>query len=100
MASMGSRPWDNTTDRVTLFFTISMDIQVVIGILVWIFGDWDRNDNTLLWVHPVAMVIATGLAHAGRVMSERASGARSKGARGLAFFGASLLVILIAIPIA
>jgi hypothetical protein len=100
MAFLGSRPWDNVTDRVTLFYTISLDIQLLIGILVWIFGDWERNDSFLLWVHPVAMVIAVGLGHAGRVMSERASGARSKGARGLAFFGGSLLVILLAIPIA
>src|SRR6476620_7022105 len=64
MAYSGSRPWDSVTDRVTLFFTIAMDIQVVIGILVWIFGDWDRNETFLQWIHPVAMLVAVGLAHA------------------------------------
>ena len=45
------------------------------------------------------MLVAVGLAHAGRVLSERVEGSRAKGGRAAAFFAASLLVILVAIPI-
>ena len=103
LAYAGSRQWDALADRFSLYFTIAMDIQVLIGILVWILvwltGDEARSDPFLVWIHPGAMLVATGLAHAGRVLSERAEGSRAKGGRAAAFFAASLLLVLVAIPL-
>jgi hypothetical protein len=101
MAYMGSREWDALTDRFSLFFTIAMDIQVLIGILVWITvtDPQVRGDNFLIWVHPIAMLVAAGLAHMGRALSERALGSRAKGRTATAFFAGSLLVVLVAIPL-
>ena len=99
MAFMGSREWDALTDRFSLFFTIAMDIQVLIGILVWITDEQARGDTFLAWVHPLAMLLAAGLAHAGRALSERAVGSEAKGRTAIMFFGGSLALILIAIPL-
>jgi hypothetical protein len=99
MAFMGSREWDALTDRFSLFFTIAMDIQVLIGILVWITDEQARRDTFLAWVHPLAMLLAAGLAHAGRALSERAVGSEAKGRTAIIFFGGSLALILIAIPL-
>jgi hypothetical protein len=99
LAYAGSRQWDALADRFSLYFTIAMDIQVLIGILVWITDEEARRDPFLAWIHPGAMLVAAGLAHAGRVLSERVEGSRAKGGRAAAFFAASLLVVLVAIPI-
>ena len=42
---------------------------------------------------------AVGLAHAGKVLAERANGSREKGTRAGLAFGASLLLVLTAIPL-
>src|SRR3954452_10060503 len=101
MAFLGSRQWDPLTDRLSLFFTIAMDVQVVVGLLVWITAAADvRNDTFLNVVHPIVMIVAVGLAHVGRVRSDRAAGSRDKGRMATLFFGGSLLLILLAIPLA
>src|SRR6266540_108960 len=76
LSFIGSREWDRLSDRFALFFTIAVDIQVLIGVLV-----------------------AAGLAHAGRSMSERAEVAKEKGRRATLLFAASLLLMLVAIPL-
>ncbi len=100
LAYLGNREWDSLADRFSLFFTIAMDIQVVIGILVWVLADYNKNDSFLRWIHPIAMLASVGLAHVGRTRSERAVGSKSKGGTAALFFGASLLVVLLAIPLA
>ena len=99
LAYTGSRGWDPLTDRFSLFFTIAMDIQVMIGILVWLTDEKARSDAFLAWIHPGAMLVAAGLAHVGRVLAERAEGSRARGGRAAAFFAASLLLALVAIPL-
>lgn len=95
---IGSREWDRLSDRFSLFFTIAVDIQVLIGVLVWIFGDKGDRDSFLTWIHPGLMLLAAGIAHAGRAMSERAEGSKEKGRRATLFFAASLVLMLAAIP--
>jgi hypothetical protein len=41
-----------------------LDIQVLIGLLVWIAGSgWDL-EVFRAWIHPVGMIIALGVGHA------------------------------------
>src|SRR4051812_7685709 len=100
MAYLGSRDWDNLSDRFAFFFPLAMDIQVLIGILVWLLANWERSDNFLLWIHPLLMIVAVGIAHAGRAVAERTEGSKARGGKALLFFGGSLLIVLIAIPLA
>jgi hypothetical protein len=99
MAYLASREWDALTDRFSLFFTIAMDIQVLIGILVWVTDERARSDTFLAWIHPGLMLLAAGLAHAGRVFSERLQGSKAKGGTAAAMFAGSLLLVLLAIPL-
>lgn len=100
LAYMGSRDWDTITERFSFFFPLTMDIQVLIGVGVWLFVSYDTGDPFLRWFHPVAMLAAVGLAHVGRARSERANDSKSKGGTAALFFGASLLVVLLMIPLA
>ncbi|HUP27367.1 MAG TPA: hypothetical protein VM409_02955, partial [Chloroflexia bacterium] len=99
MSSAGSRPWDGTSDRLTMLFPIAMDIQVLIGLLVWIFGQHWTGDTFVGWIHPALMLAAVGLSHVGRARSERMPGAKEKARQALLFFGLALLVVLVAIPL-
>ncbi len=97
MAAAGARPWDRLTERLAFFFPLAMDLQALVGILLWLLGQrW--NDAYLGWFHPLAMIGAVGLAHIGRSRSERADGARARGRQAALFFAISLVVVLIAIP--
>ena len=99
MAAIGRRPWDEIADRAGLFYTISMDVQVVIGLLVWIVGQRWAGDWLTGWVHPLLMLGAVGLAHVGRRRADAANSDRERGRLAALFFGASLVVVLLAIPV-
>ena len=99
MAMTGRRPWDGLSDRLSLFFTITMDIQLLIGIVVWISEQKWSGDVMLGFVHPLAMIGAVALAHIGRARSDRERDDRQKGRQAALFFVASFVVILVAIPL-
>jgi hypothetical protein len=99
MSMSGSRPWDGLSDRLSPFFTVVMDIQLLIGVVVWISEQKWSGDVMLGYVHPLAMVAAVGLAHMGRVRADKEPDDRQKGRQVLLFFVASFVVILVAIPL-
>jgi hypothetical protein len=78
-----------------------MDIQLLIGIVVWIGQQrWDGKEPFLSFIHPLLMIVAVALAHVGRARSDRADGSRVKGQQASIFFILSFIVIVVAIPIA
>ena len=100
MAATGSRPWDALSDRAGMFFTIAMDVQVLIGVILWALeARWSGQDPALSWLHPLLMVGAVGLAHVGRARSDRAASAAVRGRQAALFFGLSVLLVLVAIPL-
>lgn len=99
ISALGSRPWDAVSDRLSLFFTIAMDIQVVIGLIVWISTQAWSGDAVIGWLHPLAMLGAVALAHIGRVRADRATSDRDKGRQAALFFVLSFVVVLLAIPL-
>jgi magnesium-transporting ATPase (P-type) len=99
-AARGARPWDPTSERVAFLFTLAVDIQVLIGVLLWLVRQEWGHEFFLAWVHPVLMLGAAGLAHVGRARADRATDSRDKGRTAAYFFAASLVVMLVAIPIA
>lgn len=101
MSATGSRPWDALTDRFSLFFTIALDVQFLIGAVVWLTGSrWNGANAYLSFFHPILMLAAIAIAHAGRTRADKATGGKAKGTQATIFFGVSLLVILLAIPLA
>jgi hypothetical protein len=99
LAYLGSRPWDRLTDRASLIFTIAMDVQLLIGILVWLLADYSPDNSYLRWIHPLMMIVAVAIAHVGRARADRAEDSRAKGLQATIFFVLSLVVVLVAIPV-
>lgn len=99
LAATGTRPWDGINDRLGFFFTLAMDIQFLIGIVLWLTqGRWSGGDSFLSWLHPLLMLAAVALAHVGRARSERPKEGKARGMQAALLYGASLLVVLTAIP--
>ena len=99
LAASGRRPWDSLSDRLSLFFTTTMDIQLLVGVVVWVSEQRWSGDAFLGYIHPLAMLIAVGLAHVGRVRADRQRDDRARGKQAATFFILSFVVILLAIPI-
>jgi hypothetical protein len=98
LSAIGSRPWDPVADRASLLYTIVLDIQFLVGLILWIVEQRWQIADIVTWGHPVAMLVAVALAHVGRSRSDAAKSDRERGTQAALFFGASLIFILIGIP--
>jgi hypothetical protein len=107
----GRLAWDRLDDRLGFFFTLAMDVQALIGILLYIFsplihqalanfGAALKDGTTLFFTlfHWLLVLVAVALAHMGRSLARKAHEDGRKFRTAALFFGLSILVLLIAIP--
>lgn len=108
----GNRPWSGLDDRLGLIFTISLDVQVLLGLLLYfVLSPITRaalsnlsaamsNDVTRFFLaeHFPLMLIAVVLAHSGRSQARKAADNQKKFRQTAIWFGIALLLILAAIP--
>ncbi len=99
LSATGTRRWGVVGDRSSLLFTIAMDVQFLIGLLVWVLARRWEGDLAMGWLHPLAMLVAVALAHVGRSRVDRSATSRDKARQAALFFTASLAIILVAIPL-
>lgn len=104
------RDYTSADSRSNFFFMLSMDIQLLIGLILYFTNGWfeslkhigesmkDPMVRFFTIEHSVMMIIAWILVHAGRVSVKKASTSQSKFKKSLLFFGIALLIILFAIP--
>jgi hypothetical protein len=101
-------PGDN---RTNLFFMISCDIQLLIGLILYFNGMWftmlktnatavmkDGVSRFFAVEHITMMIIAWLLVHIGRSMVKRAGTDAQKHNRSLIYFGIAIVIILLMIP--
>jgi hypothetical protein len=109
---LGKQEWTALDNRLGMLLSVSMDLQVLLGFILYIFlspittsafrnfGAVMGNSAQRFWAveHLFLMVVALILIHVGRTASKRAEEARGKHRRAAIFFGLALLAILVAIP--
>lgn len=107
ITAVRSRRWTPADNRAGMFFTMALDLQFLLGLLLYFvvspitkaaLQHMDaamRSSALRFWAveHPSAMLVALILAHAGRTIVRRAPEAK-KGRMALIFFVLALLVIL------
>jgi hypothetical protein len=105
------RPWAHTDDTISKWFGITLDIQFVIGLLlyVWLspvtqvafadFGGAMRNAGLRFWAveHLAGMLIAVALVHIGRVKIRKATTDRRRHTLAAIFYGIALILMLASI---
>lgn len=100
---LGKQPFGKLDDRLGLVFTIVVDIQVLLGLIVWLFARPGLRDlaqamsnSTLRFIvleHPILMLIALVFAHMGRSRSKKATADATKHRVSLIFYLLSLVFI-------
>jgi len=106
------RGWMQMDNRAGLWFTILLDLQVLVGIILYFFlspitasalqnfGAAMGSPATRFFSieHVLGMIIAVVIAHIGRALSRKAPTPVQKHRRAAIWFGLALLVVLAAIP--
>ena len=106
------RPWTPVDDRAGMWMTASLDLQMLIGIVLYgflspvtksAFVDMAaamRAAPIRFFVveHPVGMIVAIALAHIGRGRVRKAATSEAKHKTALIFLGLALLVLLLSVP--
>ncbi|MFZ1784656.1 MAG: hypothetical protein WAU23_05595 [Ferruginibacter sp.] len=110
-AVLSKRSYSSRDNKTSLFFMISCDIQLLLGLILYFTGMWFENMKTNTGAvmkdaaerffaveHALMMIIAWLLVHVGRSMVKRADADAQKHKRTLIYFGIALLIILAMIP--
>jgi uncharacterized BrkB/YihY/UPF0761 family membrane protein len=111
MAIAGRKPFSQQHRLANLAFVISMDLQLVIGLLLYVVSPLVRTaladmgsamgDSQLRFFaveHMSVMLVAVALAHVGSVLIRRAPTDQAKHTRALLWFGLSTTAVIFSIP--
>ena len=104
----GRRSWTEQARRPGVIFTILLDTQVVLGVILYVifspittqgFANVMGNPASRFFImeHSVMMLLAVIFAHTGGILIKRAK-PESKFKRAFLFYGIAFLIILAAIP--
>lgn len=107
----GRKPWTPADDRAGAWFTMSLDIQLLIGLILYVFlspftpgsmsefGAAMKTSGPRFWAveHTLGMIAGVALAHIGRARSRKVDPFRRHKVV-LIFYGLALLLILASIP--
>ena len=108
----GNKPWAQLDDRLGLGFTSTMDLNLLLGLLLYFvlspittgalrdMGAAMGNSVTRYFAveHILLMIIAVVVAHIGRARSKKAASDAGKHKQAAIFFTVSLVLVLLAIP--
>lgn len=108
----GKRDWTSTDRRVGIFYSVSLDIQLLLGLILYIglspltrsafsdFGAALSNTGLRFFVfeHVLMMVLAVIFAHVGVATAKRAVEPVLKHRRSAIWFSLSLIAILLGMP--
>ena len=108
----GGRPWTPADDAAGKWFTIALDLQVLIGLVLYVFlsphtlaalgnlAETMRDSASRFWAveHLVGMIAGAALVHVGRVRVRKTPDSRRRHTLALVFFGLALVVIAATIP--
>ena len=106
------RAWLPADERAGRLFIISLDVQVVIGLILYFglspitqaaltdFGAAMKSDGMRFWAveHAFGILVAVALAHAGRARAKRSPTDALKHRRVAIFYLLALIAILASIP--
>jgi hypothetical protein len=100
---LGKRPFTKLDDQLGMAFTVIVDIQVTLGLILWLFGPTGlRNlslamgNSALRFIaleHPILMLIALAFAHIGRARSKKAAADTAKHRTSFIFYLLSMVFI-------
>jgi hypothetical protein len=109
---LGNREWTAMDRKIGSYFTITMDIQLLLGLFLYIFlspitrtafqgfGAAMQVGDLRFFIleHPLYMILAVIFAHLGSVLSRKAAQSSAKFRRAAIWFSLSVLAIILGMP--
>ena len=106
------KEWTPIDNQLGLIFTIGMDIQILLGFILYLFlspltkmafQDFGAamSDSDLRFFaveHILMMIIALVLAHVGRVLTKRATTDADKFKKAAILYSLAIIIVFVAIP--
>lgn len=95
---LGALPPIPAARRAASLYAIALDVQVLLGLLLWIGRGWYATPGYFRFEHPTIMLLALVVAHGGQMAARRAK-APTAAARAVALGTlASLVLVVVGIP--
>jgi hypothetical protein len=107
LSAIGSGPGARGGGRWGLFFTIAIDVQFLLGIILLLtssvlgnMAETMRDPTARFYAveHPTIMIVAIALAHIGRVVARKAKTPANARTRTAVFFALSVVLLLVGTP--
>jgi hypothetical protein len=96
---LGSAASEKMARQAMLAFVISLDIQVLLGIFIYIGEQrWAGGGRQFQFEHPILMLVALAIAHVAAARARRIPDQKDAGRLRALGCGLSLLLIVIGIP--
>ncbi len=106
------KPWTTGDERMGLLFMIALDLQVVLGLLLYFvyspytalamddFGNAMRSPDLRFWAveHVFGALVGVALLHVGRARVKKTADPLRKHRTTAIFFALALIALLVAIP--
>jgi hypothetical protein len=100
---LGKRPFTKLDDQLGMAFTIVVDVQVTLGLIIWLFGPLGLQNLSqamgnaalrfIVLEHPILMLIALAFAHIGRARSKKVADDTAKHRVSFVFYLLSFVFI-------
>jgi hypothetical protein len=110
----GKKEWTNIERKIGIFFTSSIDLQLLLGIVLYfVFSNWalkailDKGISFVMgeteyrffaFEHGFYMILALVFTHLGSALPQKVDESQLKFKRAAIWFGLALLIILAGIP--
>jgi hypothetical protein len=95
---LGALPPSLSARRAGLLYIIALDIQLVIGAILWLGLGPGNLPTVYRYEHPTTMLLAIIVAHAGQVLARRAADPRAAARTVAIAVAVSLIVVLVGLP--
>jgi hypothetical protein len=100
----GKQPWQNLDDRIGLFFTSALDLQVLLGIILYIgvlVGAYFPKTSIIRvsFEHVLMMFIALAIVHVIRSRAKKTEGDLAKHRLTAIGYIIALVIVIVAIPV-
>jgi len=95
---LGAMPAQPTARRAGLLYIIAMDIQILLGAVLWVGLGGLALPPPIRLEHPVTMILAAVVAHVGQVFARRAKLPRSAAGIVAIAVAVSLILVILGIP--
>lgn len=96
--ALRSPGWLPRVRKLGRLYLITIDVQVAIGMAVWLGKGWWKGNLFYAVIHPVTMLLAAAAVHAARALDRKSVTNGNSSSAGLIAYMTSLALLLMGMP--